>query len=418
MAKFKGMIFAREFRESLANGAARRYRMPQELVRMLGQGKALTFHGRVYTRTPTGQVSFYGYHGCHGNDLPVDAGFPLTFSGTSGPITTEGDAEFLSYLAADLGELRKLFDGFVTGWRPTISVFESGVNVACTNPQNKHKGVAPDVVPGVDGGCEADVPTTETTPSFRPRVFDPATGADLGTMGARDFAGASAWIRLAVAYAAGADAFGWHTHMSDPNTAFAGMGLREDTEDDKNDYTKAQPRPSWHAVQRFVELLGSAADARILFPSIGESHEKHADLIKSSSPDLMAPWAIEFSFLHSPLGIYDQWAYLLFVDPYATVDKATTGVKLADPLFYTFTLKDRTGSATGITQVNLPPTSFNPSTSPKTLPPSTYAAGATVSVLPTSGNTYVFSDVQPGQYPILLFSPRQLDVDAEPTQKT
>ena len=83
MSKFKGQLFPRFNRACEATGAAKRYRIPKENVRMLGQGKSVVFDLMVYQTSTTGRVTFYVFDGCFGALLPGDGGYLVSMSGTT-----------------------------------------------------------------------------------------------------------------------------------------------------------------------------------------------------------------------------------------------------------------------------------------------------------------------------------------------
>ncbi len=89
MEKFKGQIWVRDTRESASNpaGGARRFRVPPELVRMLGQGSKLHFHGRIYSLDANAQVTFTVWTGCLGKEHPADSGIAVNLD--SGALTNQ-----------------------------------------------------------------------------------------------------------------------------------------------------------------------------------------------------------------------------------------------------------------------------------------------------------------------------------------
>ncbi len=76
---FEGVSKVRHERDSQAKGDARRYPVPQELVKMLAQGTKIL--GRVYNRTPTGQAALPATLFVPGAETPLA---PTASSGLTG----------------------------------------------------------------------------------------------------------------------------------------------------------------------------------------------------------------------------------------------------------------------------------------------------------------------------------------------
>lgn len=107
MEKYKGQLWVRDARESQSNaGASRRFRLPPELVRMLGQGDRVYFHGRVYSRDPNAQVKFSVWTGCLGKELPADSGINVKVDTPTltnqADVTVNTVGTFLLWTAGDL----------------------------------------------------------------------------------------------------------------------------------------------------------------------------------------------------------------------------------------------------------------------------------------------------------------------------
>ena len=82
MAKYKGQLFPRDNRYSQDTGLPKRYRIPKEMVRMLGQGKMIVFDLKNFVVSATGRVVFSVFDGSFGPVLPGDQGFAVTMAGT------------------------------------------------------------------------------------------------------------------------------------------------------------------------------------------------------------------------------------------------------------------------------------------------------------------------------------------------
>ncbi len=242
----------------------------------------------------------------------------------------------LAYLYADVTEIRGvLADAAIQ--QAYVSVIESGINVACGDPDDS--GTTTPTADGApyDNACERTdgdwaypslVPATSRPARHRrplqARCFSTPggpTAAETGTeMGANDFQGASVWMRLAVALAAGAPVVGWHTLMAGLNTGFDGQGLRRDLHPmSREPASVAEQRPSWYAFSRMAHLLTGARSARLLSPDPSkiDSHGEIQDAEPLAWTDKV--WVIEAT--DGP-GIASGFAYLCFIDPFGTVPVA------------------------------------------------------------------------------------------------
>ena len=94
MDKKKGLVFSLRVRESYNDGSAKKYRMPAELVRLLGAGAKVVCHGMVTSLTANGRLDFTVRHGCLGDARPLDEGFAPTLTGTYQNIQTAGNFTF------------------------------------------------------------------------------------------------------------------------------------------------------------------------------------------------------------------------------------------------------------------------------------------------------------------------------------
>lgn len=242
------------------------------------------------------------------------------------------DAQSLLYLPLEVQELRALLRDYVQDG--ALTVVESGVNVVCSST---------DPVPTTawDAGCEASgawepypdyTPPGSATADYRSAWYGcPAGVPDLrySRAPADAFQAVSLWKRLVAAMLGGADIIGWHTHLSDNGSAFAGTGLRRDFHADDLEASIAAARPSWFAFQRLVRVLGRVSEVTLLnpaaldLPTRGDLGAKLGDG-SLDGPDLV--WVVEFAGARMisgvgsggtfPLsgGFADWWAYAVFID--------------------------------------------------------------------------------------------------------
>ena len=86
MPKVKGELFPKRWYESEPNGGPRRYRIPRDRWRLLGQGEVLVIVLRVYNRDSNADVELRVYTGCMGDEAPAETGrvVKLTQGASSG----------------------------------------------------------------------------------------------------------------------------------------------------------------------------------------------------------------------------------------------------------------------------------------------------------------------------------------------
>lgn len=245
---------------------------------------------------------------------------------------SSSDAQSLLYLPLEIRELRILLRKTVQDG--SLTVVESSVNVVCEKS---------DPVPTTawDAGCEASgawepypdyTPPGSATADYRSAWYGcPAGVPDLrySRAPADAFQAVSLWKRMIAAMLGGADIIGWHTHLSDNGSAFAGTGLRRDFHADDLETSLAAARPSWFAFQRLVRVFGRVSEVTLLNPA--PSHLPLRDDLGAwlrdgsiDGPDLV--WVVELAGARMisgvggggalPLsgGFADWWAYAVFID--------------------------------------------------------------------------------------------------------
>lgn len=371
------------------------------------------------------------------------------------------DAQRMSFLVAEVAELRAEVARFSSIAGIPITVQETAVGVACALP-----AVAP-LPPSLptleyDAGCEASDNFTVRTPypeyvapsgpdaDLRPIIaecaltwdpievpdpegdpvgdFEPPAAAtevsdapdqewypDGERVGPNDFQAMSVWMRLAVAAVAGAEIVGWHTLMASLDTGFAGTGLRRDLHESTELPEVALQRPSWWAYQRYVQLLGGASEVAALLPSrLPTTERAMQEEVESGNGAAYDIWAVEFTrpvrtpattvqsdvaALHVPAGLPRGWAYLLFIDPYGDTNCATVTLTSSG-----------SGTHTVVQVATQPLAATLPSyTAPGFLPASTWTAVSERSH--TCGPSLDLEvSLTAGRYPVLLFSSQELTV--------
>lgn len=335
----------------------------------------------------------------------------------------------LAYLYADVQELREV----LSGYDGIVSVTESGVNVSCRPEPDSAEEPTTSAGAGYDAGCEGsgDWPYPVLAAEKKRRAADRrptrrgcadwrghlvTLGAET-VVGANDFQGASVWMRLAVAMAAGADIVGWHTWMARLPSEFAGYGLRRDLHSPFLDVSVAEARPSWYAFRRMARFFGGATSVRRLLPDTPAIHEDVARLEPLSLADQV--WVIE---IDNPPGMYGGsfHAYLAFLDPFGTVPVAKGGPGDADaaPLCARLVLQStlpglrgwvvRVPTAPELEGLDAPPSGR--------LPATRWVHGMTEPVdYTTTGFGYMQVAVvlTRGAWPVLLASPFPLEVRAD-----
>lgn len=239
----------------------------------------------------------------------------------------------LAYLYADVSELRAVLDDRSLE-QACVSVNETGLNVVCDTTSGDEVVTADGAA--YDAACEDRDPDadwaypelSDSVPAAHLRPWKNLCSERLGhlfsrtlatRMGANDFQGASTWMRMAVALAAGAPIVGWHSHMGIPGAGsdFAGQGLRRDLHDvdeADSDPATALQRPSWYAFQRMARLLTGATRAERLLPTLPSGHEMLQD--REPLPHDDKVWVLEFRDLPS---LPFAFVYLLFIDSFGTV---------------------------------------------------------------------------------------------------
>ncbi len=78
MASYKGQIMERGTRTSGTGGAKKQYRVDSDLWRMLGQGRKVMLHLRIWGLDANCQITLRLLEGCLGQYSPVDEGFAVT----------------------------------------------------------------------------------------------------------------------------------------------------------------------------------------------------------------------------------------------------------------------------------------------------------------------------------------------------
>ncbi|RME23310.1 MAG: hypothetical protein D6798_13785 [Deltaproteobacteria bacterium] len=241
-----------------------------------------------------------------------------------------GETQSLLYLPVELAALRQVLTR--RGLQDAkLTVVESGVNVVCD-------GSSPAPTTAYDSGCESatdawaeypdfEAPGTATTDDRPPWYVCGTGGVTLEGMSvapANDFQAASLWKRFVAAMIGGADIIGWHTHLSNNASSFAGTGLRRDFHDKDVSPSIAAARPSWFAFRRIVAILGGIRSATLLNPEpeADWSHEYiHNQLAAGEFTTTQLAWVVEFDGARlvstPPVGpsiAASWWAYMIFVD--------------------------------------------------------------------------------------------------------
>ncbi len=235
------------------------------------------------------------------------------------------DARPLHFMALQLRELRELVERdfvWTGGSVPRVTCFETGVNVLCMGEgEPGFETLYTKILSGHEVDCEdGAVAVTKAlalsfgggvVPSDRPPVWASYT------TGALAFQAQSVWMRLGVARAAAADIVGWHCHIGNRGSAFAGTGIRYDFQDGGDDPSTAGMRPSWYALREFGRWLVPATTVRVLSPGVLDGLS-WGEFFRDFEAGALLPadmlWIIEFEGGPVP-GLSAGWSYLCFLDP-------------------------------------------------------------------------------------------------------
>ncbi len=276
--------------------------------------------------------------------------------------TASDTPQVLHYLPLTLRELRRRVldpaaDGYDWSWAdddgverpPRITCIETSTNVIdCSSL------------------TATTCPTTgaPTFESARPPVFewDGAAFVEVGSADPTAYQGGSVWMRMALALAAGAKIVGWHCHIANQYSAFAGTGLREDFQELDAPPIEATMRPAWFAFRRFARMLPDASQVRVVWPVFLGDDTTFDNLTERSvrpgwSPEDCA-WVLAFEGI-SAWSVASGWVYLVFVDP------VWPGAAGSRPVGMRFVLKT-VDSHSSRPQLLKVPTS--PSAAPETVP--------------------------------------------------
>jgi hypothetical protein len=94
MAKRRGTLFTRAVRDSNSDGSGKLHSHAIEHCRVLGAGKVVLVHGRVFNRSGNGRLSFTAMESSVAGTPPREDGFPLALTGTYLNITSTGAFRF------------------------------------------------------------------------------------------------------------------------------------------------------------------------------------------------------------------------------------------------------------------------------------------------------------------------------------
>ena len=232
----------------------------------------------------------------------------------------------LVLLYLETRELRQTLDDYVPS--AMLTVVETSVNVATHSCEESDLS---------SGTCEEGSAGPNLSVAFRPdritcTCTDETCTAESASNPVDDFQAASVWMRPTAALAGGAAVAGWHGHISNGGSSFAGCGLRMDFNPVISS-TMAYPRKSWFAFQRLTAMLGSATGVSVLSPTFGgwegtpiaqNFREQYTGVVAPESlqaTDFL--WVLEFSDVTwagrrgvpGLVGDGPWWAYLCYVDP-------------------------------------------------------------------------------------------------------
>ncbi len=201
--------------------------------------------------------------------------------------------------------------------------------------------------------------------------------------------------RLCGALASEAVLAGWHAWQSGvPNeeNKFTGSGLRYDLTDSGAPASDAEPRPSWLAYRRLVDVLGPVWEGSVVLPTARERSELKTWLESSSERERARTWC---TVLELRAGQPSSWYYLLLFEPVVPGD-----VQLV------LTASASAGGGLLVQEIDLDPGHYQMHLPPCDLPTGfligpSYSSDSDVP-LPASWS------LRPGDDPVLLRSEMQL----------
>ena len=235
----------------------------------------------------------------------------------------------------------------------SLTTIETSTNVVCSG-RSATLTAASAPYPG---GCEQSLAWNRSgvvyvEPIAATADWRPVLGSG-ESIRVNDFQGSMVWMRLALAAArtrdegdalgGGADVVGWHPHMANNGTDYAGCGLRMDFSDADERAAVAFQRPSWMAYQRFGQILGGASGVELVWPRLGSALVEPTGTASVIADDAtFQVGVVEFeganlsgfgTSTHSSLKGFDSvgtwWAYQCFIDPLVALDGKAARVATA-----------------------------------------------------------------------------------------
>ncbi len=227
--------------------------------------------------------------------------------------------------------------------------------------------------------------------------------------GTLDHQGQMVWMRLAVAMLSGATVVGWHGPIGVLNDAFEGTGLRYDQQGVGAPASEATARPAWWALREFGRTLASATAVRLMAPTALTADTERNGVEAFDATDML--WVIEFegAVVHRGRTAY---AYLVFLDPYwpaTSADPRPVGASLDFAC-------DLGSPLRALVRPTWPSDEVISVATSEGFPLETWPprdADESISVEARSSALHLQTQyVALGRYPLLVFSDRQLRLDA------